>query len=396
MRVYHFTEQPYPEAWTDHNGSLRVNLPNRKLDPEVAADRFHRYYDEWILADELGLDVMVNEHHQTATCMSSTCIVTLAILARQTKRARLLVLGYPIGHRPDPLRAAEELSTIDVISRGRLDMGFVKGVPYEFAASNQNAVGVMPRFWEAHDFIIKAMTSHDAPFNWESEHFHYRQVNMWPRPWQQPHPPVWSTTGSRSNARVLGERGYVMATLGTGYNTRPLYDTYREGYMSKGRPAPGADRFAYLGLVAVARDEREARRRGELVAGYLRSSSIVDPAFRNPPGYLSVEDNARLLKGQTPPRSLTKDGRSIDMRSAPSQDLIDAGILFCGTPDQVYAQIVDFCDYCGGMGNLLMMGQAGFLAHADTVDSLTLFAQEVLPRLQDYKQTIAEGPAAAA
>ena len=75
---------------------------------------------------------MLNEHHQTATCMSSTVVVALSVLARQTKRARLLVLGYPIGHRPDPLRVAEELATIDVISRGRLDMGFIKGVPYEF------------------------------------------------------------------------------------------------------------------------------------------------------------------------------------------------------------------------------------------------------------------------
>ena len=83
------------------------------------------------------------------------------MLSRITKNARLLVLGYPIGHRPDPLRCAEELSTIDVISRGRLDMGFIKGVPYEFPASNQNPVGVMDRFWEALDFIIKAMTTHD-------------------------------------------------------------------------------------------------------------------------------------------------------------------------------------------------------------------------------------------
>ena len=97
MRVYYFTEQPYPDAWNDHQGTLRVTLPNRRLDPTIAADLFHRYYDEWMLADELGLDVMVNEHHQTATCMSSTCIVGLSVLARITKRARILVLGYPLG-----------------------------------------------------------------------------------------------------------------------------------------------------------------------------------------------------------------------------------------------------------------------------------------------------------
>ena len=63
-------------------------------------------------------------------------------------------------------------------------------------------------------------------------------------------------------------------------------------------------------------------------------------------------------------------------------------ILFCGTPDQVYEQIIDFCEYCGGMGNLLMMGHAGAMSHADTVDNLTLFAKEVLPRLKEYRQPV--------
>ena len=395
MKVYHFTEQAYPPAWEDHKGSLRVNLPNAKLDPKIAADLFHRYYDEWQLCDELGMDIMCNEHHQTATCMSSAVVIGLAVLARATKKARLLVLGYPIGHRPDPLRVAEELSTIDVISRGRLDMGFIKGIPYEIAASNRNPTELMDRFWEAHDFILKAMTTHDAPFNWEGEFFQYRQVNVWPRVWQEPHPPVWSTTGSASQARVLGERGYVMATLGTGYGTRRLYDAYRKGFLAKFGRAPAADRFAYLGLVAVAEEPEEARRRGELVAGYLRTSPIVHLPFRNPPGYLPVEDNARLLRGETPPRSYTKDGRVISMQQASVDELIAAGILFCGRPHEVYEQIAEFCEHCGGMGNLLMMGQAGFLSHAQTVDNLSLFAREVLPRLKAYEQPDAEAAAAA-
>jgi alkanesulfonate monooxygenase SsuD/methylene tetrahydromethanopterin reductase-like flavin-dependent oxidoreductase (luciferase family) len=386
MEVYHFTEQAYYPAWNDHKGSLRINLPNSALDPNVAGDLLHRYYDEWKLADDLGLNVMLNEHHQTATCLSSTCIVGLSVLARETKKARILVLGYPIGHRPDPLRVAEELSTIDVVSRGRLDMGFIKGVPYEFPASNQNPVGVMDRFWEAHDFILKAMTYRGENFNWEGEFFHYRQVNIWPRPVQQPHPPVWSTTNSKNQAHLLGEKGYVMATLGSGYGTRPLYDSYREGYMKKWRKPAPADRFAYLGLVAVADDEAEARRRGDLVAGYLRTSAIVHIPFRNPPGYLSVEDNARMLRGITQPRGKAKDGRPVDIYHCSVQDLVDAGVMFCGTPDQVYEQIADFTEYCGGMGNLLMMGQAGFLNHADTVNNLELFSKEVLPRLKGYKQ----------
>ncbi|HUK57985.1 MAG TPA: LLM class flavin-dependent oxidoreductase [Stellaceae bacterium] len=395
MRVFHFTEQAYPEAWDKHQGSLRVVLPNRILDPKIAAERLHRYYDEWQLADELGYDIMVNEHHSTATCMASTVIVTLSVLARETKRARLLVLGYPIAHRPDPLRCAEELSTIDVVSRGRLEMGFVKGVPYEIPVANTNPVFIMERFWEAHDFIIKAMTSHEGPFNWEGQFFHYRHVNIWPRPYQQPHPPVWSTTSSRTNARVLGQKGYVMATLGSGYATRALYDAYREGWHAAGRKEPPPpDRFAYLALVGIAPTEEEARRRGELVAGYPRTSAIVAPQFRNPPGSISAEDNARLLQGRTPPRSFTKDGRVVNMATASVQELIDAAVMFCGTPDQVYRQIADFTEHCGGLGNLLMMGQAGHLGHDDTVASLKLFASEVMPRLKELKQPTAAAAAA--
>ena len=82
---------------------------------------------------------------------------------------------------------------LDVISRGRVEMGFVKGAPFEVTPANSNPADLMTRFWEAHDLILKAMTTHDGPFNWEGRYFQYRQVNVWPRPWQQPHPPVWLT-----------------------------------------------------------------------------------------------------------------------------------------------------------------------------------------------------------
>ena len=101
------------------------------------------------------------------------------------------------------------------------------------------------------------------------------------------------------------------------------------------------------------------------------------------------------MRGETPPRSFTKDGRAINMHAATVEELIDAGILFCGTPDEVYEQIVDFCEHCGGMGNLLMMGHGGELSHAQTIDNLMLFATEILPRLKEYRQPDAEAAAAA-
>jgi alkanesulfonate monooxygenase SsuD/methylene tetrahydromethanopterin reductase-like flavin-dependent oxidoreductase (luciferase family) len=65
------------------------------------------------------------------------------------------------------------------------------------------------------------------------------------------------------------------------------------------------------------------------------------------------------------------------------EDAIDAGLVFAGTPDDVFAQLRAFYDHVGGFGHLLMMGQGGLLDHDETVANLSLFSREVLPRVED-------------
>ena len=201
MQVWHFSEMGYHPAWRHLGNSYRVEVPNALYNPKLGADLYHRYLDEWALCDELGINIMVNEHHATATCLDAVCTIPMAILARETRKARLLALGMPIANRNDPIRVAEEYSMLDVISRGRVEMGFIKGVQYEIAPANTNPAELQERFWEAHDLIVKAMSTRDGPFNWEGTHFQYRQVNVWPRPWQDPHPPVWTAVGSEGARR---------------------------------------------------------------------------------------------------------------------------------------------------------------------------------------------------
>jgi alkanesulfonate monooxygenase SsuD/methylene tetrahydromethanopterin reductase-like flavin-dependent oxidoreductase (luciferase family) len=388
MRVYHFSEQPYPEAWLPGADSLRVSLPNQLCDPEVASRLLNRYLDEWCLADELGFDIMVNEHHSTATCLSASCNLVLGILARITQRARLLALGVPLANRTDPVRVAEELSMIDVISRGRLEMGFVKGVPYEVAPANSNPSRMMDRLWEAHDLILRAMTSRQGPFNWEGEYFQYRSVNIWPRPFQQPHPPVWITSLSPASAPVVAQRGYVLATFLTGLASKVLFDAYRNEYAEKhGQPA-SPDRLGYLALCAVADKKEEALRKAHAIAGYLRTTAVAAEPFSYPPGYMAPQAVAQFLKRSKRGHYVVKcrSGRSVDATSATADELIDAGLLFAGTPDQVFDQITRFCDEIGGLGHLLLMMQGGDLGHADTESSLRLFAKEVLPRLKEWSR----------
>ena len=382
MQVWHFSEMAYHPGWEELGNSLRNVIPSRVYDPKVGADLYHRYLDEWAMCDELGINIMVNEHHTTATCTTAVCTIPMAILARETKNIRLLCLGMPIANRMDAVRVAEEYAMIDVISRGRVEMGLVKGSPFEVTPANSNPATLTERFWEAHDLILKAMTTHDGPFNWEGRHFQYRQVNVWPRPYQQPHPPVWMTVSSPGSAKLVGEKGYVVASLNTGYASTPtIYNTYRTAAEAAGHDV-GSDRFAYLAIVGVGETEEEGRRRAHQILDYSRTTPRVARQFWLPPGYAPAEVTGRMLTA-TDPRTITlRDGSKAVMQTGSVDDFVDAGIAFAGTPDTVYGQIKDFHDHVGGLGHLLMMGQGGHISHEDTVSNLTLFSKEVLPRLQ--------------
>ena len=66
-----------------------------------------------------------------------------------------------------------------------------------------------------------------------------------------------------------------------------------------------------------------------------------------------------------------------------SRRMLDAGLMFAGTPNEVYEQIAGYADAIGGLGNLMIMGQAGHVDHDETVDTLRLFGTEVLPRVKE-------------
>jgi alkanesulfonate monooxygenase SsuD/methylene tetrahydromethanopterin reductase-like flavin-dependent oxidoreductase (luciferase family) len=373
MIIWQFSEQAYHPAF-QVPGAMRVNLPQNHCDPATAAQLLNRYLDEYCLADELGLNIMINEHHAAATCMSTSCMTTLAILARQTSKARLLALGIPLGNRASPLRVAEEIAMVDCLSGGRLEVGLVKGAPYELFMSNRQPTEFMERFWEAHDLILAALTNEGDNFSWAGENFHYRTVSLWPRPLQAPHPPIWMTASGAESAREHGRLGYTCATFLSGAVARTVFMAYREAYEAQFGHQPGLDRLGYLAVVACADNRTEAYKRAEAMLGYFATAARCDPQFRNPWGFNPVEANVRSLLG--------RGGKGIPVFSS-VDDYIKAGLMFVGTPDDVYAQLAAFHQETGGFGNLLMMGQAGELSHADTVDSLTLIAKEVAPRLKE-------------
>jgi alkanesulfonate monooxygenase SsuD/methylene tetrahydromethanopterin reductase-like flavin-dependent oxidoreductase (luciferase family) len=381
MLAYHFTEMPYPYFPPEKEieyGTPRVLLPNSYNDPQIQADLYNRYLDDYVYADEIGLEIMLNEHHQTATCTNVAVSLSAAALARQTKRAKLCILGTPLPHRDNPVRVAEELAMLDNISRGRIISGFVRGVGTEVHPANTNPVLTRERMEESHDLIVKAWTSRE-PFSWEGKHWHYRYVNVWPRTYQQPHPPIWITGTSPDNVPWVADHQYVFAAFLMDYDSvTRLHDIYIRRCQEQGLPEPGPEKFAYLALCYVADTDERALDEGKELMWY--TSRKRHPALTNPPGFNSVRTNLMILSGQDKPRSDTFDS------------LRSKGIVIAGSPKTVLEQCKEW--HKRGIGHLLMMNQAGVLDTEKTRRSMKLFADEVYPELKALDPNLVAEPAA--
>ncbi len=139
MKIGYFTERPYqdPDLMEGRIDMVDLMMSNGRYDPMLGADLYNRYLDEKIYAEEMGFDMlMLNEHHSTPFCMGGVMNVEASILARETSRAKIVLLGNVIPIWDDPLWLAETLATIDLISRGRLVSGWVRGTGRESVPHN--------------------------------------------------------------------------------------------------------------------------------------------------------------------------------------------------------------------------------------------------------------------
>ena len=142
MFIGHFTERPYQDPKSGYFGATGLpikdlTLSNEIYDSQLGADLYNRYLDERVYAEEVGFDgIMLNEHHSTPFCMGGAMNVEASVLARITKRAKIVLLGNILPIWDDPLWLVEQLATIDMISRGRLVSGWVRGTGRESVAHN--------------------------------------------------------------------------------------------------------------------------------------------------------------------------------------------------------------------------------------------------------------------
>ena len=208
-------------------------------------------------AEAWGLDaVWLAELHVAPgrSVLSSPLTVAGAIAAR-TRRIKIgtAVQILPLCH---PLRLAEDTATIDQISQGRLIFGAGRsGFPRAYEAYGIPYAESRDRFAEVLEIVKRAWT--EPSFSFDGHYFHFHDVHLVPRPYQQPHPPIRIAASSPETFEALGTAGYpifVGARTGTLSQLAPLIAAYRQAHRAAGHPGDGE---VYLRLPVYVADTRE-------------------------------------------------------------------------------------------------------------------------------------------
>jgi len=397
MFIGYFTERPYQDERTGFFGAtgtpiMDLTVSNESFDPIMAAGLYNRYLDEKIYAEEMGFDgLMLNEHHNTAFCMGGAMNVEASILARITKRAKIVLLGNILPIWDDPLWLVEQLSMIDMISHGRLVSGWVRGTGRESVAHNIEPHYNWERFQEAHEFIVKAWTT-PGPFRWEGKHYNYRHVNPWAKPYQKPHPPIWLPgVVSRDSLMWAAKQRIPYIMLATEMEpTKQAFQLYHDTAAEEGYES-GPQNLGYLWKVHVDETEELAEATGRkyiqgpsnpFLAG---NEGTVNPALVNLPGLTS---RRRVLPTQAVATAARGGGGGVaGVLGRPYEQQIADRTIICGTPKTVIPKIREVLEYVRP-GSIFFWDGDGAMTHDDAMRSLRLMGEEVIPAVREIAKEL--------
>src|SRR5262249_17024793 len=346
------------------------------------SDKVGQYYnatlDEMLFAAKAGLHgLCTNQHHQNVYGFMANPSIMGAVLARQTNGQNIAIiqLGSTLPSTTPPTRIAEEYAMLDCISGGRAVPGFPTRLPADATISN----AVIPveqreRFREALALVIKAWSARDI-FAWNGRHYQLGMVNLWPRPIQQPHPPIWIPgSGISATAEYVVDHDHCFCHMSYygARNAATVCDRYWELSARKGRD-DNPFRLSFLQLIGVAATDAEAEDLYGPHAEYFFNKLLATPSYyQQIPGCLEYPALVQALTNN--PRA------AINLRELKAKDFFSRGFVIVGSPRTVREQLMDGMTRLR-VGHLLALLHFGSMPTDLCKQNIDLFAREVLPAL---------------
>jgi len=345
----------------------------------LAADVYDEHIRSAQQAEQLGYRYYFSIEHQTSTISYlSAPNVYLTALARHTSALRFGVMIYqlPFHH---PIRLAQDAAMLDHLSRGRLEFGAGTGVsPHEFMRWNVPFEQRREISEEALEVIIKAWTEDSVTH--DGEFFKYVEVLTTPKPYQQPHPPVWFAAHSAASFEYAARHNFnVSQNIDIDPVVAQKFATWRQLWKECGHEGPMPHTFLTR-HVHVAETDEQAR---EEAAPHLATPRAADPEFRGAGRELMAQggmgygpDGRYAGEAGTPERLELR--RVFRERSKSYEFWIDNGLALVGSPDTVIRKIQEQHAF---IGHDVLCTQHGFghLAPDLVNKSIKLFGEEVIP-----------------
>jgi alkanesulfonate monooxygenase SsuD/methylene tetrahydromethanopterin reductase-like flavin-dependent oxidoreductase (luciferase family) len=376
IQFYVFNHHHYahlPQAIDDYSSSW-VDYPNREFDPRLGHELYQRYTREIRLVEELGFDaIAINEHHNTAYSMQPSPTVRAGHVIASTEKIKILVAGIPL-NLSMPNRVAEEYAMLDVMSAGRMEFGFPLGTGMEYwsNAAQINPTTARARFREGLEVLLQAWEQ-DGPTTYEGEHFFYRFLNPWPRPFQKPRPKIY-IVGSGSPETVD-----LAVEYGAGYSVvfSPIpsqlraFASLRAKCAAVGRTLAPEDLLVTT-IVYVADTDEEAEREGRpYIERFFSWYHRVQPKYLSPPGYVSRDNFLRLATSAA----------LAEAKESTWEDMLSIGRIACGSPDTVADTISTWAEEAQTSRVIVTLTIAD-MPEDKAVKNMKKFATEVIPRIR--------------
>jgi len=388
MKVIVFDLLPYGENldYLKQGPELEWPLPKRHFDPEVAQKTYAEHLAAWELMDTLGYyGIGFNEHHTSPYGLMNSPNLMASAAAQRTKNLKLLIYGNVLPVH-EPLRLAEELAMLDCLSNGRIISGFVRGIPREYVVYGVPFSESRSRFNEAWEIISRAWT--EEVFSYEGQHWSYKNVAIWPRPVQSPHPPIWiPVTGSKESIEWAGERGFPITPglVGARGFRQDMVRYYAKCLAAAGHTI--TPEHLIVGANAYVADSREQalQEAGPSQLYFNRTlfshGNVLETDQQRKDGYVSAQahdyvrpENMAVIQNQSRAR----------LRDMTMDDLAKDQNLIWGNADEVTSKLIDEAEAMG-TNTLLISMNRGAMPGDQFMEQLRRFAKDVLPALNAHE-----------
>lgn len=338
--------------------------------PEEDAARIDQQIEQVCYAETLGFgDVWLTEHYFTGESVYNDALLFAAAIAMRTERIRIgfAVLQMPFHH---PVRLAVQLSLLDNLSRGRIDVGIGKGTvfnEYEFIGYGLRSADSRERLEEAQDIFTRLFR--ETPLTYKGKYFNLHVPELRPRPVQMPGPPLWRSVISPSSFTDCGRLGIPILTSRLPVDRiAERWKLYEAGLIEGGHDE--ATRTRLLEQSALWRNvyvaESDAQAEDELSSVLLETRHHM-MHVRNDLNPDDFSIDPVMLNPWTNPA--VSDAEALPF-------ILSTGSIF-GSPKRVREQVAELRDV--GVRHLLCQTGFGDMSHEQNMASMRRFGEEVMP-----------------